>query len=144
MIIERLTEDMKAAMKSGDKLRLSTIRMLMSELKNAKIARGEDLTEADEQKVVASYAKKRKESIDTYIKGGRQDMADKEQAEFDITVSYLPEQMSDAELKAVVKKHIDAADGAPALGQVIKAVMAEVGSQADGKSISSMVKEMLG
>ena len=144
MIIERLTEDMKAAMKSGDKLRLSTIRMLMSELKNAKIARGEDLTEADEQKVVASYAKKRKESIDTYSKSERQDMADKEQAEFDITVSYLPEQMSDAELKAVVQKHIDAAGGAPALGQVIKAVMAEVGSQADGKSISSMVKEMLG
>ncbi len=144
MIIERLTEDMKAAMKSGDKLRLSTIRMLMSELKNAKIAKGEGLTEADEQKVVASYAKKRKESIDTYSKSGRQDMADKEQAEFDITVSYLPEQMSDVELKAVVQKHIDAADGAPALGQVIKAVMAEVGSQADGKSISSMVKEMLG
>jgi uncharacterized protein YqeY len=143
MIIEKLTEDMKAAMKSGDKLRLATIRMLMSELKNTKIAKGDDLTDADEQKVIASYAKKRKESIDTYRVGGRQDLADKEQAEFEITMSYLPEQMSDAELKAIVKKHIDAADGEPALGQIIKLVMAEVGSQADGRTISSMVREMI-
>ena len=63
MIIDRLTEDMKAAMKAGDKTRLGTIRMLMSELKNAKIAKGDDLDEAEEEKILASYAKKRKESI---------------------------------------------------------------------------------
>ena len=78
MIIDRLTEDMKAAMKAGDKTRLGTIRMLMSELKNAKIAKGDDLDEAEEEKILASYAKKRKESIAAARDAGREEMAGKE------------------------------------------------------------------
>lgn len=144
MIIDRLKEDMKSAMKAGDKVRLGTIRMLISELKNARIAKGDDLTEADEQKVLASYAKKRKESMETYGEGGRQDLVDKEQAEYDITLSYLPERLGEEELKAIVRKHVEAAEGGPqAFGQVMKAVLAEVGSQADGKTVSALVKEML-
>lgn len=139
-----MTGDMRAAMKAGDKLRLGTVRMLMSELKNARIAKGEDLDDAEELKVLASYAKKRKESIETYREGGRQDLVDKEQAEYDITMSYLPEQMGEAELKAVIQKHIDAAGGGKqAFGLVMKAVMAEVGGQADGKTVSALVKELL-
>jgi uncharacterized protein YqeY len=145
MIIDRLKEDMKTAMKAGEKTRLGTIRMLMSELKNARIARGEDLTEAEEQKVLASYAKKRKESIEKYGEGGRQDLVDKEQEEYDITMSYLPEPMGEDELKKIIQKHIDATGGGmQAFGQVMKAVMAEVSSQADGKVVSALVKQMLG
>jgi uncharacterized protein YqeY len=144
MIIDQLKEDMKTAMKAGDKTRLGTVRMLMSELKNARIAKGDDLTESDEQKVLASYAKKRKESIETYGEGGRQDLVDKEQAEYDITISYLPAQLGEEELKAIVRKHVAAADGGPqAFGQVMKAVLAEAGSRADGKAVSALVKEML-
>jgi uncharacterized protein YqeY len=146
MIKEQLNEDMKAAMKAGDKLRLSVVRMLMSELKNEKIAKGGELDEASERRVVTSYAKKRKEAMDAARAGGREEIAQREQAELDITMSYLPKQLSDDELRTVVKKHVDAsgATGAQAFGVVMKSVMAEVGGQADGKIISSLVREMLG
>ena len=146
MIKEQLNEDMKTAMKAGDKLRLSVVRMLMSELKNEKIAKGGELDEASERRVVTSYAKKRKESMDAARAGGREEIAQREQQELDITMSYLPKQLSDDELRAVVKKHVDAsgATGAQAFGVVMKSVMAEVGGQADGKIISSLVREMLG
>jgi uncharacterized protein YqeY len=146
MIKEQLNEDMKVALKAGDKLRLSVVRMLMSELKNEKIAKGAELDEAAERRVLASYAKKRKEAMDAARAGGREEIAQREQAELDITMSYLPKQLSDDDLRAVVKKHVDAsgAAGPQAFGVVMKSVMAEVGGQADGKIISSLVREMLG
>jgi len=144
MIIDRLTEDMKAAMKAGDKTRLGTIRMLMSELKNAKIAKGDDLDEAEEEKILASYAKKRKESIAAARDAGREEMAGKEEQEYSITMEYLPEQMGEDDLREIVRKHIEASGGGmQAFGLVMKAVMAEVGSQADGRTVSALVKEML-
>jgi uncharacterized protein YqeY len=146
MIQEKLNEDMKVALKSGDKLRLSTVRMLISELKNERIAQGKDLDEAAERKVLASYAKKRKEAMEAARAGGREDLATKEQAELDITTSYLPKQLSDEELRAIVKKHIEGAgaSGAQAFGAVMKSVMADVGGQADGKLVSALVRELLG
>ena len=146
MIKEQLNEDMKTAMKAGDKLRLSVVRMLMSELKNEKIAKGAELDEASERRVLTSYAKKRKEAMDAARAGGREEIAQREQAELDITMSYLPKQLSDDELRAVVRKVVDAsgATGASAFGVVMKSVMAEVGGQADGKVISSLVRELLG
>jgi hypothetical protein len=146
MIKEKLNEDMKVALKSGDKLRLSVVRMLISELKNEKIAKGAELDEASERRVLSSYAKKRKEAMDAARAGGREEIAQREQAELDITMSYLPKQLGDDELRAVVKKHIEAAgsNGPQAFGVVMKSVIAEVGGQADGKLISSLVREMLG
>ena len=146
MIKEQLNEDMKTAMKAGDKLRLSVVRMLMSELKNEKIAKGAELDEASERRVLTSYAKKRKEAMDAARAGGREEIAQREQAELDITMSYLPKQLTDDELRSVVKKVVDAsgATGAAAFGVVMKSVMAEVGGQADGKVISSLVRELLG
>jgi hypothetical protein len=146
MLKERLSEDMKTAMKAGDKLRLSVVRMLISELKNEKIARGAELDEAAERRVLSSYAKKRKEAMDAARAGGREEIAQREQAELDITMSYLPKQLSEDELRAVVKRHIDAAgaSGKDAFGVVMKQVMADVGGQADGKVISTLVRELLG
>ena len=144
MIIDRLTEDMKTAMKAGDKTRLGTIRMLMSELKNAKIAKGDDLDEAEEQKILASYAKKRKESIAAARDAGREEMAGQEEQEHNITMEYLPEQIGEDDLRGIVQRHIEASGGGvQAFGLVMKAVMAEVGSQADGRTVSALVKEML-
>ena len=140
MIKEKLNEDMKTALKSGDKLRLSVVRMLISELKNEKIAKGEELDEAAERRVLTSYAKKRREAMESARAGGREEIAQREQAELDITMSYLPRQLSDDELRAVVKKHIEAsgASGKDAFGVVMKQVMADVGGKADGKIISSL------
>ena len=144
MIIDRLMEDMKTAMKAGDKARLGTIRMLRSDLKNAKIEKGDDLDEVEEQKVLASYAKKRNEAMENARDGGRDDLVAKERAEYDVTMSYLPEQMGEDELKVIIKKHIEAAGGGKqAFGQVMKAVMADVGSQTDGKTVSALVKELM-
>lgn len=144
MIIDALREDMKTAMKSGDKARLGTIRMLISELKNARIEKGDDLDDAEEQKVLASYAKKRKEAGQNARDGGREDLVAKEQQEYETTMAYLPAQLGEDELKAIVRKHIDASGGGKqAFGQVMKAVMAEAGGQADGKVVSALVKELM-
>ena len=145
MIIDKLREDMKTAMKEGDKARLGTIRMLINELKNERINGGRELSDADEERVLASYAKKRREMIETYRETGREDLEKKETAEYELTMSYLPEQLGEDELKAIVEKHIAASGGdRQAFGQVMKAVLAEVGSRADGKTVSAMVKQLLG
>lgn len=146
MIWERLNADMKTALKGGDKVRLSVVRMLISELKNERIAQGADLDDVAQRKVLASYAKRRKEAIDAARAGGREDVASKEQAEYDITVSYLPKQLTDDELRAIIKRHIESVNGAGpgAFGAVMKSVMAEVGGQADGRLVSTYVRELLG
>ena len=145
MISKTLTEDMKSAMKSGDKVRLGVIRMLIAEIKNARIAAGEDLSEEQEEKIIAAYAKKRKETMETYKEAGRPDLVEKEKIEFDITMSYLPAQLDDDELKKIVRAKVAEA-GAESMkdfGRVMKAVMAEVGSRADGSAVSAMVKTVM-
>lgn len=146
MIRDKLNEDMKAAMKSGDKVRLSTVRMLISELKNERIAQGKDLDEGSEQRVLTAYAKKRREALEAARAGGRTEIAAREQEELDITMSYLPRQLSEDEIREIVRKHIPAAGagGPQAFGLVMKAVMAEVGGQADGKVVSGLVRELMG
>lgn len=146
MIRDQLNGDMKVALKAGDKLRLSVIRMLISELKNERIAQGKDLDEASERKVLSGYAKKRKEAMDAARSGGREEIAAREQQELDITMSYLPRQLTDDELRAIVRRQVETsgASGGQAFGAVMKAVMAEVGGQADGKLVSSLVRELLG
>lgn len=146
MIWEKLDQDMKTALKGGDKLRLSVVRMLISELKNERIAQGADLDEIAQRKVLATYAKRRKESVEAARSGGREDIATREQQEYDITMSYLPKQLSDDELRTIVRKHVETSGGAgpSAFGVVMKSVMAEVGGQADGKLVSALVRELLG
>jgi uncharacterized protein YqeY len=145
MISKTLESDMKAALKSGDKAKLSVIRMLRSELKNAEIAQGKELGEEEEQKVLASYAKKRKEARGEYEKAGRRDLADKEQFEYELTMSYLPAQLEEAELVAIIESKIaeTGAKGPSDFGRVMKAVMAEVGSRADGATVSGLLKKTL-
>ncbi len=144
-ISSKLTKDMKTALKGGDKERLSVIRMLLSELKYARIATGEELSVSEEEKVLSSYAKKRKDSIEQYREGGRLDLAEKEEREHQITVAYLPEQLGEAELKDIIKKTMAelGAGGMKDFGRVMKAVMEELGSRAEGGAVSALLKEML-
>ena len=145
MISDKLLEDMKLAMKAGDKDRLNVIRMLRADLKNAQIAAREDLSDEAEQKVIASYAKKRKESMDQYMEGGRLDLADKEKAEYEITLSYLPPQLDEAELVRIIQEQIDetGAQGPKDFGRVMKAVMVVVGSRAEGGTVSALLRKTL-
>ena len=145
MISDKLTSDMKEAMKSGDKTRLSVVRMLRAELKNAQIAAGEPLSEEQEQKVVASYAKKRREAREQCLQIGREDLAEKEKLEHSITMSYLPAQLDEAELKSIIEKAIEetGAQGPKDMGRVMKAAIAVVGGRAEGSTVSGLVKKML-
>lgn len=145
MLTERLTADMKTALKAGEKERLGVIRMLLSELKNARIANGGDLDETAEQRVLGSYAKKRLEAIESARAGGRDDIAAREKLEYDAVMAYLPERLGEDELRAIVKKQIaeTGVTGPQAFGVVMKAVIAEVAGRADGKAVSAMVKELI-
>jgi hypothetical protein len=145
MISKRLAEDMKVAMKAGDKIKLGVIRMLRAELKNAQIAAGDTLSEEIEEKVLSSYAKKLKESKDQYLGGGRKDLADKEETEYNITMSYLPPRMEEDELAELIKTKVKetGAAGVRDFGAVMKAVMQSAGSRADGSVVSGMVKKLL-
>ncbi|MDH3216258.1 MAG: GatB/YqeY domain-containing protein [Candidatus Krumholzibacteria bacterium] len=144
-ISDKLAADMKAAMKSGDKAKLSVIRMLRADLKNAEIAAGEPLTEEQEQKVLAAYAKKRREAREHCVQLGRQDLADKEEFENSVTMSYLPSQLGEAELTTLIKEKMaeTGAEGTKDFGAVMKAVMQVVGSRAEGSTVSALVRKIL-
>ncbi|CUT03288.1 GatB/YqeY domain-containing protein [Candidatus Chrysopegis kryptomonas] len=145
---EKLQEDLKNAMKSGDKIRLEVVRMLQTMLKRKEIERkgeGKDLTEEDEIQVIKSEIKKRKEAIELFEKGGRNDLAEKERKELEILNEYLPEQMSEEEIKNFVEKVIQeiGATGPKDLGKVMGAVMKELRGKADGALVQKIVKEKL-
>lgn len=146
MIGEKLMDDLKTAMKQSDKVKVSVIRMLRSELKNASIAAERALEPEEEERVLTSYAKKRKESIETYRAGGREDLAAREQEEYEITMSYLPPRLGEQELRDVIERQIEStgASGMKDFGMVMKSVMAEVGSRADGAAVSALLKAVLG
>ena len=143
---ERLSEKMKAAMKARDELRLSTVRLVRSAVKNRDI---ELKREIDDQEIVESIAtlvKQRRESIRLFSDAGRQDLADKEERELAILVEYLPQQLSREEIGALVERIIveSGAQGGKDMGKVMKALMPHVAGRADGKLVSEVVREKLG
>lgn len=148
MIKQRLNDDVKTAMLNGDKLRLETLRGLKSAILYAEVAAGkreEGLSDTEIEALFAKEAKKRQESADLYEKGGANDKADKELSEKAIIEEYLPEQMSEADITALVEKAIIelGATGPQAMGQVIGKVKQIAGSAADGGLIAKITKEKL-
>lgn len=139
---------MVTAMKAHEELRLSTLRMMRSALKNKEIDKRSPLDDREAQQVLQTMIKQRKDSIDAFVKGGRQELADKEQAEIGIIESYLPKAAGADEITATVKATI-AEMGAPTLkdmGIVMKNVMAKFaasGTRVDGKQVSDAVKTAL-
>jgi len=143
---DKLKQDMTAAMKAGEKDVLQTIRMLRSQLKNASIAKGEPLEEADVLRVLNKEAKKRKESVTLFEQGGREELAQKEMRELELIVSYLPEPVSAGALKDLVSEVISetGAEGMKDMGKVMKMVMPRVQGRADGKAVQDIVRQLLG
>lgn len=143
---DQLTVDMKTAMKSRDKVRLSTIRLLRSELKNAEILKGEALTEEELVGLIARELKKRRESIDLYAQNGRDDLVEKESREAEILESYLPEQLSEEEIGRLVDEAIaqTGAAGVNEMGKVMAVLMPKTKGRADGSLVSRTVKAKLG
>jgi uncharacterized protein YqeY len=145
---EQVQKDMTEAMKARDELRLSTLRMMRSALKNKEIDKRAPLDDREAQQVLQTMIKQRKDSTDAFVKGNRQELADKEQSEIGIIESYLPKAVGEAEVTAAVKATI-AEMGAPTMkdmGTVMKNVMAKFaagGARVDGKVVSDAVKREL-
>lgn len=146
MLAEKLQEQVNEAMKQGDTLRVSTLRLLISALKNEQIAKMRELTEEEELGVAAKQAKQRRESIEAYEKAGRTESAEKEKAELDMLMEYLPAQLSREELERIVDETISqmGVTSMADMGKVIGAVNAKVKGQAEGAVIAQMVKEKIG
>ena len=148
MIKQKLQDDVKAAMLAGDSLRLETLRGLKSVILYAEVAAGkreEGLTDDEILALFSKEAKKRQESAELYIQGGAQEKADKELAEKAIIEAYLPAQLSEAELAAIIDEVLNEVKpaGLQQRGQVIGQVKSKVGNTADGSLIAKLVKEKL-
>ena len=144
---QSLTTDIVSAMKAKDATKLTALRMLKTALTNKSIEKGRALEGPEELQVVSMLVKQRRDAIDQFTKGGRQDLADKEQAEILVLNGYLPAAASDEEIAAAVAAAITetGATSAKDMGKVMKAVMAGLaGKTVDGKKVSESVKARLG
>ncbi len=141
----RLEADMKDAMRAGDKVRLGTIRRARAAVKNAEIEQRGPLDDAGVLRVLRTMVKQHRESIEQFTAGGREDLVAKEQAELAVIEAYLPAQLDDAAVEAVVRVVV-AAEGATSpkdMGRVMKAAMARLGGQADGRAVSAAAQRLL-
>ncbi len=141
----RLIEDMKTAMKSGDKVRLETIRGLRSQMKNVEIDKGRSLTEDEVIQVLNNAAKKRRESIEQFKLVNRFDRASEEQKELEIIQEYLPRQMTEKEIEDLVTdvmRNVNA-NSPSDMGKVMGAVMPQLKGRADGKLVQKIVQQKL-
>ena len=142
---ERLVEEMKQAMKSNDKLRLSTIRMIRSALKNKEIELRKKLEDEDIVKVVQVMVRKGEEAVEQLQAGGRMDLVEKEKREIEILKSFLPQPLSQEEILKIIDQSIQEtqASSPKDIGKVMKSVIPKIGGKADGKLINQLVKERL-
>ncbi|MBI2309502.1 GatB/YqeY domain-containing protein [Candidatus Collierbacteria bacterium] len=128
-----------SSLKNRDQKRLDAFRFLFSQIKNKEIDAKRELTDEEAIKLLQGEAKKRKESIAAYIRGGRQDLADKEQYELSIIEEYLPKQLTDEEVKAIIAE-VKATSPGGDFGTLMKATMAKVAGRADGARIAAVLK----
>jgi len=142
---QKITEDLKQAMKSGDTVKRSILRMLMSSINNAEIAKQAALNESDILGVIAKEVKQHHESIESFKQGNRQDLVSKEEAELAILQGYLPQQLTHEEIVAAAREVITAvgAGGPGDKGRVMKELMPRLKGRADGKEINEVVTELL-
>ncbi len=142
---EKIDADTKEALKAGAKDKVSALRMLSAALKNKQIDKRRPLTDEEVIETVHSLIKQRKDSIEQFAKGGRQDLVDKETTELRILEAYLPPQLTREEIEAKVREAVaqTGARGAKDMGKVMKALMPMVAGRADGKLVSELVKQAL-
>ncbi|WP_029523157.1 GatB/YqeY domain-containing protein [Persephonella sp. KM09-Lau-8] len=144
-LLKKLQDEMKAAMKSGQKDRLSVIRMLISEIKKVQIDKKKELSDEEIIEVLQRYAKQRKESIKQYREAGREDLAQKEEFELGVVQEFLPQPLSQEELEKIINETIAelGASSMKDMGRVMKAVLDKVKGRADGATVSAIVKNKL-
>jgi uncharacterized protein YqeY len=142
---ERLVDEMKQAMKTNDKLRLSTIRMIRTAVKNKEIEQRKKLDDDGIVRVIQGMVRKGEESIEQFKLGGRMDLVEKETKEIEILKSYLPKPLSQEEILKIIDQTIEEtkASSLKDLGKVMKSVMPKLGGRAEGAVINQLVKERL-
>ena len=142
---EKLNNDLKQAIRGGDKVRRSIIRLVLAAIKNAEIAKQASLNDGDILGVIAKEVKQHQESIEAFKQGNRQDLVDKEEAEMAILHEYLPQQMTRDEIVAEARKVIEevGAQGPRDKGRVMPKIIAELKGRADGREINEVVTELL-
>ncbi len=142
---DRITEDMKAAMRARETARLSTIRLLLAAIKQREVDERKDLTDADVVAVLDKMIKQRKDSITQFDAGNRKDLADAERAEIVVLSAYMPAQMSDADVDAAIASAIAAtgAAGAAGMGKVMAVLKAQLAGRTDMSAVSAKVKAAL-
>ena len=138
-------DDLKAAMKAGDKTKVATLRLLIAALKNERIQAARDLTGEEVEAAVRRAVKQRKDSIEQYQKGGRQDLVDAENAELSVLEAYLPKGLSDPELESSIRAIVTEKGftAAKDVGLVMKELMARHRGRVDGKRAQEMVRQLL-
>ena len=144
-LFDTIQSDMYAAMKSGDKHKTGTLRVALSTLKDKKIEKREDLTDVEAIKIIQNLVKQRKEAADIYKENGRNDLMENENAELEILNAYLPQMMSEDDLRILVKKVVEdtGASSLSDIGKVMPEVMKNSAGKADGKMAQSIVRELL-
>lgn len=145
-IKDRMYEDMKIAMKAGQKVRLETVRMAIALLKKEAIDSGKELDEAGEVALVQRSIKQRRESVETYEKAGRPELAAKEREEIEVLTAYLPQQLSDAELDQGIAELVreTGASSPKDLGKVMPALMKKFAGRVDGNRARAALTRALG
>jgi uncharacterized protein YqeY len=143
---EQIDTDIKGALKSGAKDKVSALRMLSAALKNRQIDKKRPLTDDEVVETIRSLIKQRKDSIEQFSKGGRQDLVDKETAEVVVLEVYLPKAMPQEELESMIRDAVSqtGAQGAKDMGKVMKALVPLLAGRADNKLVSELVKKALG
>ena len=144
-LFDTIQSDMYAAMKSGEKHKTGTLRVALSTLKDKKIEKREDLTDVEAIKIIQNLVKQRKEAADIYKENGRNDLMENENAELEILNSYLPQMMSEDDLRVLVKKVVEdtGASSLSDIGKVMPEVMKQSAGKADGKMAQSIVRDLL-
>ena len=142
---ERLNDDLKNAMRSGDAARRDTLRHVLAAVKQVEVDTRKELSDADVEQVLTREAKRRRESIEGFEKGGRADLVSKEQSELRLIESYLPQQMSRTEIEALARRAIaeSGAQSAAQIGAVMQRLMPQVKGKADGKLVNQVVRALL-
>ena len=143
---QKLTDDLRQAMRQGDKVTSSVIRLVMAAIKNSEIARQAELDDRDILGVIAKQVRQCQESIEAFKQGNRQDLVAKEEAELAILKAYLPEQMTRQEIVTAASRVIDevGAQGPGDMGKVMARLMTQLKGRADGREVNAVVTELLG
>ena len=144
-MLNQLQEELKVAMKGGDKAAMTGLRNIIGKLKAAQIDKGESLNEEESMKILKSTAKQLKESVEQYNKGGREDLVQKELFELSLIEKYLPKQLSEDKISDLVKKTIQSvgAKSMEDMGRVMGILMQELAESADGKLVQQIVRDEL-